>query len=133
MTETISERARQRLQPKEMAEKEQPLSEQYRIVAKKWVDAECAYRILEDSKNDVMSERMNDYVQRQRVAGRDKVPNAEAERVVRGSDEWREYRERLNEARREALLLKQQLHYINMKHSEWMMINARARDERRQG
>ena len=35
-----------------------PLSEQYRLIAKKWVDAKAAADLLEESKTAVLSQRM---------------------------------------------------------------------------
>ena len=36
----------------------QPISEEYRIVAKQWVDAEAAASLLEDTKSAVLAQKM---------------------------------------------------------------------------
>ena len=105
-----------------MPERERSLSEQYRIVAKKWVDADGAARMLEETKTSVLSQMMK--------ALGDK-PAAHAERDVKASDEWREFISSMVEARTKANLAKVQLEYIRMKFNEWQAMDATSRAEMR--
>jgi hypothetical protein len=97
-----------------------PLSEQYRIVSKKWAAAENAAHLLEESKTTVLA---------QRKARLGDVPDAKAERIVKAAPEWERYIKDMCEARRKANLLKQQLKYIEICHREWISADANARKE----
>ena len=99
-----------------------PWSEQYRITAKKWVDAEAAASLLEDTKSAVLAERM--------LALGD-MPVSRAEMVVKGSQEWRGELLSITTARQAANLLKVQLEYIRMRFMEWSSENATKRVEMR--
>lgn len=99
-----------------------PLSEQFRIVARKWVDADAAANILEDTKSAVLAERM--------VALGD-MPVSKAEMQVKASKEWREHVESIGNARKEANRLKVQMEYIRMQSMEWQSENATKRAEMR--
>ena len=98
----------------------QPLSEQYRIVAKKWVDAKAAADMLEESKTAVLSQRMM-------ATGEQTI--SKAEMTVKASAEWQEYLTQMVEARAKANLLKVQLEYIQMQFSEWQSSEATRRAE----
>ncbi len=99
-----------------------PWSEQYRIVAKKWVDAEAAASLLEDTKSAVLSEKM--------LALGD-MPVSKAEMIVKGSPEWRGELHSINTHRQAANMLKVQKDYIHMKFMEWQSENATKRAEMR--
>lgn len=103
-------------------ERDQPLSEQYRIVAKKWVDLDAAASLLEETKSAVMSQKM---------MALGEMPVSRAEMTVKASAEWSEHLEAMVTARREANLAKVQLDYIRMKHMEWTSANANLRHEAR--
>ena len=60
----------------------QPMSEQFRICAKAWADAEAAASLLEESKSAVLAQRM---------AALGDVPINRAERDVKSSEEWGDY------------------------------------------
>ena len=100
----------------------QPLSEQYRVIAKKWVDADNAARLLEETKSAVLSERM---------AALGDVPVSHAERDVKASDEWKEFIAKMVSTRSEANRLKLHLEYIRMRHSEQQSFEASKRAEMR--
>lgn len=100
----------------------QPISEQFRIVAKQWVDADNAARLLEETKTAVLSQKM-------KALG--DVPAAHAERDVKASEEWQDHIRKMVEARSHANRLKVQLEYIRMKFSEQQSFEATARAERR--
>lgn len=119
-TETISERAR--FNVTEIPEHERPLSEQYRLVAKAWVDAEKAAAILEESKSAVLSQMM---------LAKGDITVSKAEMQSRGSPQWQDYLDKMVSARAEANLRKVQMKYIEMKFSEWQSSDANQRSERR--
>ena len=99
---------------------EVPLSEQYRIIAKKWVDADAAASLLEETKSAVLSRMM--------IALGD-MPVSKAEMNVKASDDWSEFITSMVKAREKASLFKVQLEYIRMKFSEWQSIEATKRAE----
>ena len=99
-----------------------PWSEQYRIIAKPWVDADAAATILEDTKSAVMAERMF-------ALGEMAINKSEA--LVKASPEWRRHIESIVNARRAANKLKVQLEYLRMKFSEWQSHEATKRTEAR--
>jgi hypothetical protein len=100
----------------------QPISEQYRLVAKKWVDAEAAASILEDTKSATLSQMM--------VALGD-MPVSKAEMTVKASGEWSGHVEKIIDARRQANLLKVQLEYLRMRSGEQASHEASKRAEMR--
>jgi hypothetical protein len=97
-----------------------PLSEQFRIIAKKWVDADSAASMLEETKSSVLAQMM---------AGQGDMPVSRAEMNVKASGEWREYVKSMVEAREKASLLKVQLEYIRMRFHEWQSHEATKRAE----
>lgn len=115
-----SERAVARITP--LPESEQPLSEQFRIVAKQWVGLDGAARMLEEAKTATLSQMMKKLGD---------VPAAHAERDVKSSKDWEEYIKKMVDARTEANLKKLQMEFLRMKHSEWQSAEANARSERR--
>jgi len=99
-----------------------PLSEQFRIIAKKWVEADSAASILEETKSAVLSQRM---------AALGDMPVSKAEMTVKASPEWSDHVTAMVKAREQASLLKVQLEYIRMKFSEWQSAEATRRAEMR--
>lgn len=97
-----------------------PLSEQFRIIAKKWVDADAAANILEETKSAVLSKKMADLGD---------MPVSKAEMTVKASADWRSFVEEMVSARKEAARLKVQLEYIRMKFNEWQSYEATKRAE----
>lgn len=99
---------------------DKPLSEQYRIIAKKWVDADGAANMLEETKSAVLSRMMMDLGD---------MPVSKAEMQVKASDAWREHVTQMVEARSQASLLKVQMEYIRMRFMEWQSHAATRRAE----
>ena len=97
-------------------------SEQYRLVAKAWVDAEAAASLLEDTKSALLAERMS-------ALG--EMPVSKAEMTVKASQEWRDNLRTISMSRQAANRLKVQLEYIRMKFMEWQSQNATKRAEMR--
>jgi hypothetical protein len=99
-----------------------PWSEQYRIVARKWVDADAAASLLEDTKSAFLSQRMQAHAD---------LAVSKAEALVKSSSEWTDFVEKMVSARKQANLLKVQLEYLRMKFQEWSSENATRRAEMR--
>lgn len=99
-----------------------PWSEQFRVVAKQWVDADSAYSLLDDTKSAVLAERMQAHAD---------LPVNRAEQLVKSSPEWRDHVEKIGKARKAANLLKVQMEYLRMKFSEWQSQEASKRAEMR--
>jgi hypothetical protein len=97
-----------------------PLSEQFRIIAKRWVDADSAASLLEETKSAFLSRLMI-------RTGETAV--SKAEMTVKGSDEWLEHVTKMVKAREKATLLKVQLEYIRMRFNEWQSAEATRRAE----
>lgn len=99
-----------------------PLSEQFRLVAKSYVDANAAAELLEELKSSFLSERMADHGD---------IPVSRAEMNVKASTEWRDYIEKMVAARKEANRRKVQMEFIRMQFSEWQSAEASKRAEMR--
>jgi hypothetical protein len=99
-----------------------PISEQYRLVAKKWCEAEAAANLLEESKSAFLAQLM---------AKQGDVAVSRAELAVKASAEWESYVKRMVAARAEASLLKVQLEYTRMKFAEQQSAEASKRAEMR--
>jgi len=97
-----------------------PLSEQFRLVAKRWVEADSAATLLEESKSAILAKLMAD---------QGDMPVSRAEMNVKASEQWQDYIKDMVEAREKASLLKVQLEYIRMKFSEWQSYEATKRAE----
>lgn len=99
-----------------------PWSEQYRIVAKQWVDADAAANFLEETKTANLA----------RLMGKEgDIPVSRAEMNVKASLEWAISLKEMTDARKAATLLKVQLKYLEMKFQEWSSENANKRAEMR--
>lgn len=99
-----------------------PHSERFRIVAKAWVDADAAARLLEETKTAVLAQRM-------KALG--DIPAAHAEREVKASAEWADFIEKMVSARTQANLKKVQLEFLRMQFSEHQSFEATQRAEMR--
>lgn len=99
-----------------------PWSEQFRVVAKQWVELDEAASLLEETKSAVLAQKMN-------ALG--DVPVSHAERTVKSSAEWQDYIEKMVRSRTAANLKKVQMEYLRMKFSEWQSDNANKRAEMR--
>jgi len=99
-----------------------PISEQYRLVAKQWVEADSAANMLEECKSAVLAKMM---------AARGDMPVSKAEMQCKASDEWSDYVTKTVRAREAASLLKVKLEYTRMKFAEWQSAEASKRAEMR--
>ena len=104
-----------------------PLSEQFRIVAKQYVEADGAARLMEECKTATLEKRKADLL----FEKDEKVADNALEREVKSSPEWREYLEEMCGLRTKANKYKLQLEYIRMKSMERAMANKYAAEEMR--
>lgn len=98
----------------------QPYSEQYRITAKQWVDADAAANLLEETKSAVLARLM---------AQQGDMPVSRAEMNVKSGKDWKDFIESMVEARKNATFLKVKIEYLRMKFQEWNSETATKRAE----
>lgn len=103
-----------------MQMEDKPLSEQFRLIAKRWVEADAAANMLEETKSAVLAKMM---------AAQGDMPVNRAELNVKSSNEWFEFVTSMVQAREKAALLKVQLEYIRMQFNEWQSYEATKRAE----
>lgn len=101
-------------------DQDRPLSEQFRLVAKKWVDADSAASLLEETKSAMLARMMSAFGD---------IPVNRAELNVKASEEWLDFITKMVKARERAALLKVQLEYIRMRFNEWQSHAANRRAE----
>lgn len=101
----------------DMLPHERPISEEFRVVAKQWADAESAASLLKGTKKDVLEKL------KANVIGDGSMPDNKAERLARISEEWGEFKRAMLEAEDKARRLHLQLEYIRMKHKERVSAN----------
>jgi hypothetical protein len=104
----------------QLPQHERPISEEYRIVAKEWVDADAAANMLEETKSAMLSQWMTELGD---------MPVSKAEMQTKASTRWVEFIGRMVEARQNANRKKVQLEYIRMRFSEQQSHNANRRAE----
>lgn len=97
-----------------------PLSEQFRLSAKDWVDKDSAASMLEETKSAVLAQRMA-------VLG--DMPVNRAEQIVKASQEWHDWITGMVSARTAANLAKVKLEWVRMKFSEQQSEQATKRAE----
>lgn len=97
-----------------------PVSEQFRLTAKQWVEADAAANFLEETKSAVLSQRM---------ASLGDMAVSKAEMTVKASPEWRDFIETMVTARKNAALLKVKLDWLRMRFSEQQSEEATKRAE----
>ena len=100
----------------------QQLSEQYRLVAKQWVDAEAAASLIEETKTAFLAQKMSE---------QGDIPVSRAEMIVKASEYWRTRLEDMVDARKKATLLKVNLEFLRMRHAEQQSAEASKRAEMR--
>jgi hypothetical protein len=101
----------------------EPWSEQWRLAASEWVDADAAARLLEETKSAVFA---------QMVLGQgDNIAVNRAENNVKGSPEWADHIRKIVEAKTHANKLRVKADYIKMRYWEEQGANASKRAEMR--
>ena len=104
----------------------EPISEQFRVVAKEWVDADEAASLLEETKTIVFSEMVGKL-----ISSDLKLAVNRAELLAKSSDEYKEFVTTMVKTRSKANLLKVKLEYLRMKFSEAQSADATKRAEMR--
>lgn len=117
---SISARASAGITP--IPAQEQPLSEQFRIVAEEWARLDGEARLLELDKASKFSELMEPH---------QNLPVARAQLIVERSKEWRDFLKQMALARTEANMAKVRMQWIDKKFSEWQARDATSRAEMR--
>ena len=111
-----------------LPQQDRPISEEYRLVAKRWIDADAAARLREEMKTTSLEQMKQNLIETE-----GDMPDSHAERRVNAGKDWEEYIRQMVEARTDANRLKAQLEYVRMKFSEHQDFNASARAEMRLG
>jgi hypothetical protein len=97
-----------------------PISEQFRVAAKQWVELDAAASLLEETKSAVLSQKM---------AALGDIPVSHAERTVKSSAEWSDHVGKVVDARKNANLAKVKLEWLRMRFSEQQSFEATQRAE----
>lgn len=97
-----------------------PLSEQFRLYAKRWVELDSAASLLEETKAAVLAQRMT-------ALG--DMPVSRAEMQVKASPEWDEFVTKMVRAREASNLAKVKLEWLRMLFSEQQSMEATRRAE----
>jgi len=103
-----------------------PISEQYRVAANQWVDADAAASILEETKSAVFAEMTSAL-----LSDNMRLAVNRAEVLVKSSPQWKTHVTSMVEARRQANRFKVEMEYLRMRHSEQQSIEATHRAESR--
>lgn len=125
---TTSERARAKLQPKDMPEKERPLSERKRLAGLEWARLKGIARRLSITKNALLEKRINEW-----MVKNGPCPYNNAQRHVKGSESWIEHLHAIAEAEERADVTYVEYEALSDLMKEIREANFMARDERRQG
>lgn len=99
-----------------------PVSEQYRLTARDWVEMDAAARMLEEGKATYLAQRM---------AALGDIPVSKAEREVKSSPEWADYIKKMVNAKTAANRQRVELDFLKMRHMERTSEEANARSERK--
>ena len=109
-----------------MTESNLPLSEQFRLTAKQWIEADKAAALLEETKSANISQMMIKVLEENPALAVNKI-----EMVVKSSPEYKDFITKMVDLRSQSNLLKVKLEYIRMKFSEKQSQEATARAESR--
>ena len=109
-----------------MTESNLPLSEQFRLTAKAWVEADKAAALLEETKSANISQMMIKVLEENPALAVNKI-----EMVVKSSPEYKDFITQMVDLRSKANLLKVKMEFIRMRFQEFMSKEATARAESR--
>lgn len=104
----------------------EPLSEQYRLAALEWVDADGAASLLEETKSATFSQMVGKILDEN-----PKIAVNRAETLVKSSDEYKEFVSKMVLMRTKANRLKVQMEFLRMRFMEQNSREASARAEMR--
>lgn len=125
---TTSERARAALQPAEMKDRDKPLSERRRLAGREWARLKGIARRLSLTKNALLEKRINEW-----VSEHGPCPYNNAQRHVKGSDDWIEHLHAIADAEERADVAYVEYEALGELIREIRENNFMARDERRNG
>lgn len=108
----------------EMPEHERSISEQFRIVARNWCDAESAAQLLEETKTSVLAQKM---------AALGEMAVNKAEMTVKASTDWHDHLKKIVDARKEANLKKVHMEYLRICEREAERLSWAQRSEYKMG
>lgn len=121
---TISERARAGMMPPS----ERPISEEYRLAAKDWVEAQKAARLYEEMKTATLAQMKTNLMKEM-----GDMADAKADRLARSSKDWSDYIHAMVEAEAAANFAKVKMKWVELRYGEWQSSDANARRERQMG
>lgn len=99
-----------------------PFSEQFRIKGLEWADLDAAARLLEESKTAYLA---------QRKAALGDMTDAKAEKIVRSSQDWTDYIDKMVSAKKRANRARIELEFVKMRYWEHSGSDANKRAEMR--
>lgn len=111
----------------DLPKSEQPLSEQFRTVAKRYAAANKQASFMERTRSAHRSRLMAKMI----AESNSNLSVAKATLLVEASDDWLEYNREMTDEREKADLLKAQMEYIRICQWEQNDANANARQERK--
>lgn len=111
----------------EIPEEDRPLSEQFRIVALAWCDANSAASLQEELKTTTLEKWKNELV----MSKGGNMPDSHAERMVKAQPRWEAYIRQMCADRANADKRKAQMEYLRMRFHEWQSREANQRHEAR--
>jgi hypothetical protein len=103
------------------------LADKYSMVGARWIDADNAARLLEETKTTVLEQRKADLIKED-----PKLADNAAERQAKSDPEWGDWIKRMVGARTIANKLKLSLKVLDMRHSEQQSFEATKRAELKQ-
>jgi hypothetical protein len=117
----------QRVQETEVPKRERPISEEFRLVALSYVDADAAASLMEELRTATLEKMKSEII----AAADGPMPENKAERFAKSSPDWDSYIKDMCGHRAKATKLKLQLEFLRMKYGEWQSSAATAREEMR--
>jgi len=94
-------------------EREQPLSEMFRVVARQHVEVDGAARLMEELKSTTLEQ-----MKTKLISEKGDMADNKAERLVKSSEDWQAYIKEMSNLRTRANKLKAQMTYLKMKERE---------------
>lgn len=107
-----------------MPEQERPISERFRVAAKRWVELKSAAKLADDMKQHKFAVLMEE---------RTEMAVSRAEIAVKASKEWKDILEDCAAKEKAADLAKMECRWLEMVYGEWQSNDANARKERHMG
>jgi len=104
----------------------EPISEQFRLCAREWCEADEAASLMEETRTAVLSEMINKV-----ISYNISMPYNKAELSAKSSPEYKDFVTTMVKLRSKANLLKVKMEWLRMKFSEWQSAEANARVERK--